>query len=203
MAEVSQDGGGGHHKKGGKAKQKKKSTKIDMTAMVDVAFLLLTFFILTTTMATPQRLELAKPPKTEDQKAEDDLTQDVKGSKLMTIILGKDDQFAYYVGAPGEPGVEPKTGDYGKGETGLRTLILAHIDRKPNPCKDLPEAQRKGSGCWDPIFVVKISPVAKYRNMVDILDELKLTEAPKQALAEFKDEDLQFMVDSGLGDMFE
>jgi biopolymer transport protein ExbD len=69
MAEVSQGGGGGGHKKGGKVRAKKASTKIDMTPMVDLAFLLLTFFMLTTTFNKPQTMEITMPekPKPEDK----------------------------------------------------------------------------------------------------------------------------------------
>ncbi len=53
MAEIAQDSGGGH-KKGSKVRSKKMSTKIDFTPMVDLGFLLITFFMLTTTLAKPQ-----------------------------------------------------------------------------------------------------------------------------------------------------
>ena len=66
MAEVSQGGGGGG-KDGGKVRSKKQSTKIDMTPMVDLAFLLLTFFILTTTFNKPKTMEVTMPDKVKDE----------------------------------------------------------------------------------------------------------------------------------------
>ena len=66
MAEVQQGGGGGH-KKGDKVRAKKMSTKIDMTPMVDLAFLLLTFFLLTTTFNKPKTMEVNMPDKVDDE----------------------------------------------------------------------------------------------------------------------------------------
>ncbi|MBK7288703.1 MAG: biopolymer transporter ExbD [Flavobacteriales bacterium] len=99
MADVQQgDGGGGarHQKK----RAKKGSTHIDMTPMVDLAFLLLTFFILTTTMYKPSTLQLTFPvPPDEKDKPELD-----KVNNALTLFLTKEDQILYYKDAfkPGE-----------------------------------------------------------------------------------------------------
>lgn len=66
MAEIAQDSGGGKHK-GGKVRSKKMSTRIDFTPMVDLGFLLITFFMLTTTLAKPQIFALVMPDKDIDK----------------------------------------------------------------------------------------------------------------------------------------
>src|SRR3954464_1673344 len=89
MAEIQEGGGGGH--KGGKKRAKKQSTRIDMTPMVDLAFLLLTFFVLTATFSKPKSMELTFPS--------DEVDPDPKPIKKgITILLSKDDRIFYYEG---------------------------------------------------------------------------------------------------------
>ena len=192
MAEVDTGGGGGKHK-GGAPKQKKKSTRIDMTAMVDVAFLLLTFFILTTTLATPKAMELIKPPKLD--KPEDQL--EVAESKVMTILLGENDKVHYYVYLNGskEPTIE--TTDFSA--TGAREAIQKHLNRFPTRCpKGAKIEEIKASKCWDPVIVLKPTKVCKYKNVVDILDEMRINSVPKYALGEVSPDDSLLMVKNNL-----
>ncbi|RYF88381.1 MAG: biopolymer transporter ExbD, partial [Chitinophagaceae bacterium] len=92
MAEVNTGGGGRGKGKGGKVRAKKQSTKIDMTPMVDLAFLLLTFFMLTTTFSKPQTMEIVMPEKKENKEIED---TKVKLSDAMTIVLGENNKIYY------------------------------------------------------------------------------------------------------------
>src|ERR1700760_4129502 len=105
MAELDTSGGG--KKGGGKVRTKKQSTRVDLTAMVDLAFLLITFFILTTTLQKPKAMDLVMPDK--DVKVKE---LPVAASRTMTLLLGKDDKLEWFVG---EPGKTPPTKDnYGK-----------------------------------------------------------------------------------------
>ena len=94
MASIDTGGGDSGHKKGpGVKKAKKLSTRVDMTPMVDLGFLLITFFIFTATMKSPTSMDL-NMPKESDQKDE----TKVKQSGALTVMLGKDDHVYYYEG---------------------------------------------------------------------------------------------------------
>src|SRR5436189_5681482 len=95
MAEVQQQDSsdkGGKHKK---VRAKKSSTHIDMTPMVDLAFLLLTFFILTTTFSKPKTMDITMPVK---DKIEDKDRTKVPASQTMSVLLTKDDRIIWYMG---------------------------------------------------------------------------------------------------------
>ena len=174
MAEMSPQGGGGKQK-GGAPKQKKKSTRIDMTAMVDVAFLLLTFFILTTTLAQPQTMELNLPPKKDDIDVKE-RTVEVKAEKILTLILGEEDQIYYYKGEPDQEGtLEITTYD----PQGIRKVIFGHL-----------------RSVRDPIVVIKPNETSRYRNVVDILDEMAITQAKKYAMTEVTSVDSLLMANT-------
>ena len=92
-------------KRGKNSKRKKKKRVgfvLDMTPLVDIAFLLLTFFMFTTTMVTPQIMEMSVPPDVENQ-------VEVKQSELFTILIRKDDSVFYYQGILEETQAQPVT----------------------------------------------------------------------------------------------
>jgi hypothetical protein len=177
MAEMV-GGGGGGAKKGKGPKTKKKSTKIDMTAMVDVAFLLLTFFVLTATMSNSTMMKLTQPPKV-DPNEEKDIEQDVNEKKVMTMVLCANDTVKYYIGCL-EPGCGETTIEIGKASE-MRSAIETHLKRYAGLCGS-PGAPTDPKQCWDPIFVVKPRYNSRYANMIDILDEFSITGAKKYAI---------------------
>ncbi|RYE19158.1 MAG: biopolymer transporter ExbD [Sphingobacteriaceae bacterium] len=153
MAELDTSGGG--NKKGGKVRSKKASTRVDLTAMVDLAFLLITFFMLTTTLAKPQAMDLAMPDK--DDKKIDQLP--VPASRTMSVLLGSNDKLEWFVGEPGK--VPPTQDSYGK--NGIRKALLDNYQKV-----------KQQSGGKEMIVLIKPSDKSNYKNMVDILDELKI-----------------------------
>lgn len=176
MAEIQE---GNAAPRGGRPRQKKKSTRVDMTAMVDVAFLLLTFFILTTTMASPHAMEVNKSPLDAEGKP-------VAESKVLTMVLEGGDQVHYWEGSS-----DPQVKTVALSAEEIRPVILAHLQRHPNRCTETVTGD-----CWDPIFVIKASKRSRFKNLVDMLDEMKISAVPKYALADFTVEDSVFLVRS-------
>src|SRR5690606_21705648 len=109
MAELNQDSGGGG-KKGGKIRAKKAGGRVDLTAMVDLAFLLITFFMLTTSLNKPNAMDVAMPDKNEDD-PEDRL--EIADNRTMTLLLGSDNKIEWYMGTYSEPIEGPEIVDYG------------------------------------------------------------------------------------------
>jgi biopolymer transport protein ExbD len=155
------DTGGGDqgHKKGpGVKKAKKLSTRVDMTPMVDLGFLLITFFIFTTTMAQPTAMNLFMPKDV--QKPEEQ--NKVKESGAFTIILGKQDQIYYY------EGLDP-TKLQASNFKGIREQILN---------------KKKTTNPEDLVVILKPTPDATYKNTVDILDEMTICEIKRYAMVD-------------------
>src|SRR5882757_5057929 len=116
MAELDTSGGGKH--KGGKVRSKKASTRVDLTAMVDLAFLLVTFFMLTTTLNKPKAMDLTMPDK--DEKLKDQ--KPVPESRTLTILLGSNNKIEWYRGLVDKPMGAPTTDNFGK--NGIRKVLL-------------------------------------------------------------------------------
>ena len=167
MAELNTGDGGG--KKGGKVRSKKANSKVDLTAMVDLAFLLITFFMLTTTLSKPQSMPLGLPDK------EDDKTKDkpikVDENRTMTVLLGANNKMIYYMGLLATPIAGPKEISYGK--EGIRKELLK---RKISV---LEYTGKKDKGM---IVIIKPSKKSNYRNLVDILDEMAIVDVPTYAI---------------------
>ena len=164
MAELNTgDGGGG---KGGKVRSKKQNSKVDLTAMVDLAFLLITFFMLTTSLSKPQSMSLGLPDK--DPK---DKTDDVKvdENRTMTVVLGENDKMFYYMGIINTP-MTPKEIAYGK--DGIRKELLK---RKKEV---LAYSTAKGRPDQGMIVIIKPGKKSTYKNVVDILDEMAISSIP-------------------------
>ncbi|MCF0049497.1 biopolymer transporter ExbD [Dyadobacter sp. LJ53] len=171
-----EESGGGHGKGDGKVRAKKMSTRVDMTPMVDLGFLLITFFMLATTMSKPTSMTLAVPDKTDEKDQEK--TEPLKASKVLTLFMGANDDVYYLDGIAADDDkavASLKTTRYG---FDLRSVIFASAKRinAANP-KD-----EKGN---DPfVVVIKPTPVSTYKNMVDVLDEMAITKSKRYALVE-------------------
>ena len=170
MAELNTGDGGGK-KGGGKVRSKKQNSKVDLTAMVDLAFLLITFFMLTTSLSKPKAMDLGLPDKETDDKPPVDIKVDQR--RTVTVILGDNDKIKWFHGLieTPEPGGKPQ--DIGYGKEGIRTVLLPRV-------KSIPEV----TGDKDKGLIVIIKPTKKstYKNLVDILDEMAICKVPTYAI---------------------
>lgn len=199
MADVQtndQDSGkGGKHKK---VRAKKQSTHIDMTPMVDLAFLLLTFFMMTTTFGKPKTMEINMPVKPEDNTK-------TEVNNAVTILLTGDDKIYWYFGEL-KPETKLELTNYSN--DGLRKLFLDKnkfaVDRikqlrtesATNNMADstLKRLEVGAKGAKQALMVlVKADDKAKYKNIVDVLDELNITMVGKYAIVDLAQQEFDLI----------
>jgi biopolymer transport protein ExbD len=162
MAELNTGDGGGKDKK---VRSKKQNSKVDLTAMVDLAFLLITFFMLTTSLNKPQSMKLGLPDKEDDPTKKTDVKVDEH--RTMTIMLGADDKVKWYMGLFATPIAGPSNINYGK--DGLRKEILV---RKKQVLEYSTALGKPQNGI---IVIIKPSKKSNYKNLVDVLDEMAIS----------------------------
>lgn len=194
MASIEEGGDSGHKKGPGVKKAKKLSTRVDMTPMVDLGFLLITFFVFTATMSSPTTLDLNMPKDVKDVKEQ----TEVKESSVLSIMLGKNDVIYYYEGKLKEDGSNFKTATYKT----IRDIIVnkkKEVISRYVPDPDC-EAKAKAAGkpvsnCADKDFVViiKPSPEATYKNTVDILDEMTINQVRTYAMVKIFDQEFELI----------
>ncbi|MFM7015622.1 MAG: ExbD/TolR family protein [Bacteroidota bacterium] len=184
----SDSGKGGKH---GKVRAKKQSTHIDMTPMVDLAFLLLTFFMLTTTFGKPKTMEInmpVKPPPGQEIKNE--------VNNAITILLSGDNKIYWYYGEL-KPETKLTLTDFSA--SGVRKLFLDYNKQAVDEIKTLKENALKTKMNEDTLksrvvdikgkkyalmVLVKTDDKAKYKNVIDIIDELNICLIGKYALVD-------------------
>ena len=183
MAELNTGGGGGK-KGGGKVRSKKQNSKVDLTAMVDLAFLLITFFMLTTTLSKPKQMPLGLPDKAKDNEKEKDIKVDE--NRTMTILLGENGKLVSYMGMISAPLAAPK--DFAYGKDGIRKELLS---RKKSVLEYSASINKPKNGI---IVIIKPSKKSTYRNLVDILDEMAIVDVPTYAIVnEFSPEEQKLL----------
>ena len=182
MAELNTgDGGGG---KGGKVRSKKQNSKVDLTAMVDLAFLLITFFMLTTSLSKPQAMDLSLPDKDPNEKDPKDTKVDE--NRTMTVMLGPDNKMVYYMGLLATPKIGPKDIAYGK--DGIRKELLTQKKAV------LAYSTALGKPKNGIIVIIKPTKKSNYRNLVDILDEMAISGVETYAIVpEFSPEETKLI----------
>jgi hypothetical protein len=204
MAEIIEGGGG--HEKGGKKRPKKSPVRMDMTPMVDLAFLLLTFFILATSLSKPKTLEIVYPKEVDKKEDQTQLDDDL----ATTIVVGEtDDQIFYYHGKFRKDTTKLEPSDFSK--DGLRVMLLERNKRvieRVNALKDQQREELKKSNSREddekinarfkdliadasndslaPFVIVKTMPTTKWKNVVNAIDELNITSVKKRAIMDME-----------------
>jgi len=205
----------------GKSKQKKMNVRVDFTPMVDMMMLLITFFMLCTSLAKPQTMALGMPSN--DKNLTDQDRTVTKESYTITIYCTADNQLFYVAGLikPENPKCLVKTN---WGAKGIRSVIINHttedgttptIDvmkakqkldaEKDDPNKKMPDsvynqrlAQIKagnidGKRINTLTIIIKATDNATYKNLVDVLDEMNICSIGKYVIDKINDQDLKLL----------
>ncbi|HNW98612.1 MAG TPA: biopolymer transporter ExbD [Bacteroidales bacterium] len=202
MAEIIQEE---KQEKGQRKKPKKHSTHIDMTPMVDLMCLLITFFMLTTAFSKPKVMEITMPEKSDKTSEGPKINKD----RVINILMSGDDKLYWYPGLA-DPKTPPlpeliKT-DYSK--DGIRKVLL---NKNKNVFKQVEELKQKvlkgdllmadstlnrkikeikKSDKGSPIVLIKADEKAKYKNIVDIIDEMAICNIASYAVVDISDVEL-------------
>jgi biopolymer transport protein ExbD len=170
MAEMDTSSGGGHKKGPGVKKSKKLSTRVDLTPMVDLGFLLITFFIFTTTMSQPTAMKLFLPKDTDKPEEQNK----IKASGALSIMLGRKDEVFYYEGELLPDGSNFKSSNFKE----IRDVIIN---------------KKKSTDPEDFVVVIKPGPEATYKNTVDMLDEMTINDVKRYAMVDIFPTEIDLM----------
>jgi biopolymer transport protein ExbD len=200
-------------KKGGKRRPKKHGTHIDMTPMVDLMCLLITFFMLTTAFNKPKVMVITMPEKDKTEDPKD--APKISAERTLNILLTEKDEIFYYMGIadPKKPPLPTlvKT-DFSK--DGIRKLLLIknkelftkiaeYRDKRvtgkivasdttaDNEIKRLKNEDKHG-----PIVLIKADAKAKYRDIVNIIDEMAICNVASYAIVDMSPVELGMLADA-------
>ncbi|MDO9256083.1 MAG: biopolymer transporter ExbD [Bacteroidales bacterium] len=200
MAEIIQAEG---KQKGGKKKAKKFSTHIDMTPMVDLMCLLITFFMLTTAFSKPKAMEITMPEK-------DDIEQKtapkIEAERTINILVSGDDKIYYYFGLADPKLPLPQLISTNYSKDGIRKMLLQRNILVFKAVKELRDKVIRGDEVMAdstltrkvkelkktvdpkaPIILIKADEKAKYKNLVDIIDEMAICTVANYAVVDIND----------------
>lgn len=189
-----------------KVKQKKFNARVDFTPMVDMMMLLITFFMLCTTLSKPQTMEINMPSNKKNLNEEQQ--NKVKASEAITLLLDADDNIYYYNGIPEIDNLQKTSYD----ETGLRQMLLQRnivaIEKVKKLRKDY-ASKATGNAFKEselrkefekelneiraekgvPNVIIKATDEATYENLIDALDEMQICDIGKYVIVQITDFD--------------
>jgi len=209
------------------SKQKKMDTRVNFTPMVDMMMLLITFFMLCTTLSKPQAMQLTMPSNDENMQKEDKSVS--KASYTVTLYLGADDKLYYVEGL-----IDPETPDILKettwGKDGVRKLLIEHITEDGfSPVAKVMMAKKKldkqkaelgdkmkkedydkalsdirngknvdGEEIQTLTVVIKPTDLSTYNNMVQALDEMLVCSIGKYVIDKINEDDEKILTAKGV-----
>ena len=157
-------------KKPGVRRSKKLSTRIDLTPMVDLGFLLITFFVFTTTISEPKAMDLRLPKDTID-------SMTTISSKTISLLLGVNDMLYYY---SGDSVKNMRPTNYSA--SGLRDII---INKKT-------AVEKKFGDANETVVLIKPMDDASYKNVIDALDEMLVNNISRYVMVDASADELTF-----------
>ena len=202
------------------SKQKKMNTRVDFTPMVDMMMLLITFFMLCTTLSKPQAMQLTMPSN--DKNVQDEDKSSTKASHTITIILAGNDKIYHIDGLPNyeDPNCLKET-TWGK--NGIRKVLIEHVteegiapvakimvaknelDKKKLANSKMTDEQyqkeltelKNGNLPTEKVptltIIIKALDTASYKNMVDALDEMQICSIGKYVIDKVNDNDMKLL----------
>ncbi|MGM9705835.1 MAG: ExbD/TolR family protein [Prevotella sp.] len=207
------------------SKQKKMNVRVDFTPMVDMMMLLITFFMLCTSLAKPQTMELSMPSNDKNMSEEDKSVS--KASYTITIYVGANDQIYYIAGIPkyDDPTCLKKT-TWGK--DGIRKVLISHItedgtqpilqvmeakaklDQKKidnpnmpdsvysNELKKIKAGEINGQKIATMTIIIKATDNSSYKNLIDALDEMTICSVGKYVIDKINPDDEKLLEKAGV-----
>ena len=145
-------------------RSKKLSTRIDMTPMVDLAFLLLTFFILTTTLSKLKYIDIVMPEPSKDSTA-------INEKRVLTLILDEGDKLYWRQGTSDQK---------------LESMKISH-----DPVNKLLTV--KNAAIHKMLVLIKATDKSRYKNLVDIVDEMSIAKIDRYCIVDITPEDKELI----------
>lgn len=208
------------------SKQKKMTVRVDFTPMVDMMMLLITFFMLCTSLSKPQTMELSVPSN--DKNITDKDRSAAKASYTITVYVGADNQIYYVAGIPkyDDPTCLKKT-TWGK--DGIRKVFITHVtedgtqpvqqvmlakakldEKKTADPTSMPDSvynkelakikagEIDGEKISTLTIIIKVTDKATYKNMIDVLDEMQICSISTYVLDKINPDDQKLLTKAGV-----
>lgn len=186
----------------GGSKQKKMNSRVDFTPMVDMIMLLVTFFMLCTTLQKPQTMQITMPSNKEN--INDANRSQVAASKAITIMITENRTLYYFKGKPTDDNLVKTT----FGKDGIRAVLMeanstaqkekAKLDAKYATMQSSNVQQAEKNKAWymdqlkeirnganTPDVIIKPSDKATYKDLIDVLDEMNICSIGRYVIDKF------------------